>query len=266
MIVKEEESVMTLPADVTQSVSRRDFLKLGTLAFGGALLAASPLNAIAATPSNLKPKNPPAKPLPIIEVKSFDHLKGQIDGISWNQLSQHIGLYEGYVKKLNKAHKALNELSHSKQFDAIRDLQLKQSYSLNGAVLHDLYFSNMGGFGSSVGALTKELIIRDFGTMENYLADLKAVGAKMRGWALTGFNTLDGRLHNYGLDAHDVGTPLSVVPVLVMDVYEHAYMIDFGTKRAGYLDAFTNNINWHVVDERLKIALGQVSVQDCVTC
>jgi len=253
---------------INTPVSRRDFLKWGSLAFGGAVLALSPFNspmkAIASQPSNLQPKQPLPAELPLIKAKSFDHLKGAVDGLSWNQLSQHIGLYEGYVKNLNKVHDELNHAIHQQNFDLVRDIQLRQSYSLNGIVLHDLYFSNLGGFGTKMTPLAHELILRDFGTLENYLGDLKAVGSKMRGWALTAFNTLDGRLHNYGLDAHDVGSPLSVVPVLVLDVYEHAYMIDFGTSRAPYLEAFIRNIDWPVVEERLKVALGQINVQDCV--
>ncbi|MBX2861504.1 MAG: Fe-Mn family superoxide dismutase, partial [Vampirovibrio sp.] len=186
-----------------------------------------------------------------LTAKNFDHLNGAIEGLSWNQLKQHIGLYNKYVKKLNAAQQILSQNAKAGNFDQVRTLQLKQSYALNGAVLHDLYFSNMTGKSEKPGDMTAFYLNRDFDGRKNFEAEFKAIGKSMRGWTMAGFNFMDGKVHTYGLDAHDAGTPLGVYPLLVMDVYEHAYMIDFGTSRAPYIDVFTASIDWDLVEKRL---------------
>jgi Fe-Mn family superoxide dismutase len=258
-----EETINVNPSS-SSPLSRRDFLKMAGMASGGLALAATQLGGGIAQACNPKLATPAAisdsAPLPdvitTIPTKDFSSLKERVSGISWNQLSQHIGLYEGYVSKLNKANATLAEaqVKNTGELDT-RNLQHKRSYALNGALLHDWYFSNMGEDQPMMGALTQRLINRDFGSQTNYLADLGRVGKASRGWAITGLSLLDNRVYNYGLDAHDTGTPVWFHPLLVMDVYEHAYMIDFGTNKQLYMDAFTSAIRWDEVEKRAKQAL-----------
>ncbi len=238
------------------SVSRRDVLKMAGAAGGAlglsALLAASPVaplvEACGMAKDTILLPAPTTQP---ITPKDFTPLKDRVSGISWKQLSQHVGLYEGYVKKLNASNAALQA---GKATD-MRTLQHKHSYALNGALLHDWYFSNLGEDQPNMGTLMRRLVMRDFGSHEQYFADMTNVGKSMRGWVVTGLSLLDNRVYNYGLDAHDGGTPLWFHPLVVLDVYEHAYMIDFGTNKGDYLTVFGNAIRWDVVETRVKQAL-----------
>ncbi len=242
--------------DNALSVSRRDVLKMAGAAGGAlgmsALLAASPVaplvQACQTAPEVMPLPDPVTQP---ITPKDFTALKDRVSGISWQQLSQHVGLYEGYVKKLNASNAALQAGNATD----MRTLQQKHSYSLNGALLHDWYFSNLGEDQPTMGTLTRRLIMRDFGSQDKYLADVASVGKSMRGWVVTGLSLLDNKVYNYGLDTHDTGTPLWFHPLVVLDVYEHAYMIDFGTNKANYLDVFGKSIRWNVVETRVKQAL-----------
>jgi len=192
------------------------------------------------------------------EAKDFSFFFKSLDGISENQLKQHYTLYEGYVKKINEIQeklKSADKSSANATYSEIRELQVEQTYALNGVVLHELYFSNLIDKKTTPANVLKTIIERDFGSWDNYIADLKAVGKSMRGWVVTAYNYRDGRVHNYGLDTHNMFVPVFVRPLLVLDVYEHAYMIDYGVNRAGYLDAFLNNVNWPVVSQRFEAAL-----------
>jgi Fe-Mn family superoxide dismutase len=198
----------------------------------------------------------PYNPTEAIVAKTFPNL-ASVEGISQNQLNQHIELYNGYVKKINEIegqiHGMTPELDKmNATYSPYRELHVEQTYALNGVILHEYYFDNLGGSKAAPGEMLKRIITQEFGSWENYVNHLLAVGKSMRGWAITGYNMRDHRVHNYGLDLHNQWVPVNVIPLLVLDVYEHAYMIDFGTKRPAYLDAFMRNVNWQVVEDRLK--------------
>ncbi|HHD12004.1 MAG TPA: superoxide dismutase [Deltaproteobacteria bacterium] len=181
-------------------------------------------------------------------------LKG-LDGISDEQLSQHIDvLYAGYVKKLNEIREKLKavDLSSANQvYSELRALKVEESFAMNGVVLHELYFENLGGNGSLEGGALKELIAKDFGSFERWQEEFKACAMAARGWVVLGMCMNEERLVNWCLDTHSMGLPAGLKPVLVIDVYEHAYMIDYGVKRPPYIDAFMRNINWQVCEGRL---------------
>ena len=190
----------------------------------------------------------------------FTQRLSQVEGISQGQLQAHLSLYKGYIKKANSIHAKLNSLSPedwaktNPTYHPFRELHVEQSYAENGAVLHEGYFGNLGGRKAEASQTLKNEIARSFGSWKRYVSNLEAVAKSMRGWAVTGYSLRDGKLHTYGLDTHNVYAPVGVVPILVLDVYEHAYMIDFGTKRAAYIEAFLANIDWSVVEERLNTA------------
>lgn len=175
------------------------------------------------------------------------------------QCEQHYGLYKGYVAKLNEIQKKLITAQRSPgiTYSEYRALKIAQTFALNGVLLHELYFENIvtTGDDNEVGARFKELMIASFGSQEAYLRDLRDAAACARGWAVTGYNMFDGTITNYVLDAHNETVPVMVIPLVVVDVYEHAYMIDFGTARAHYLDGLLASLNWQVIEERTTKAL-----------
>lgn len=189
-------------------------------------------------------------------------LKG-LDGISDNQISQHMDiLYAGYVKKLNEIEERLKDVDITKAnqvFSDFRALKAEESFALNGVVLHELYFENLGGKSGLPTGLLQDLMARDFGSFEDWADNFKACGMAARGWVILGMSAYDGKLHNYCLDSHNFNFPAMCSPLLVMDVYEHAYAIDYGVKRPPYIDAFMKNIGWEAAANRIeKIDLEQI--------
>ncbi len=178
-----------------------------------------------------------------------------LKGISDEQVSQHIEiLYKGYVKKLNEIRERLEsvDLSGANQvYSELRALKVEESFAMNGVVLHELYFENLGGNGTLEGGVLKEFIARDFGSFERWQEEFKACALASRGWVVLGMCLNEERLVNWCLDTHSAGLPAGLRPVLVIDVYEHAYMIDYGVKRPPYIEAFMQNINWQVCESRL---------------
>ncbi len=195
-------------------------------------------------------------------VKNFD--LRELDGISENQISQHRDiLYAGYVKKINEIEEKLETADRSKAnqtYSEFRGLKADETFALNGVLFHELYFENLGGKGGIPDGKVLELIERDFGSFDRWEEDFKACGLAGRGWVLLTFSLYDGRLHNYTLDTHNYNVPALQIPLLVMDVYEHAYAIDYGVKRPPYIDAFLRNIRWDVVNNRLEKAMKIVDI------
>lgn len=197
------------------------------------------------------------------QVKKFDLT---LEGISDKQISQHRDiLYAGYVNKLNEIEERLKtaDLTKANQaFSDFRALKVEETFAMNGVVLHELYFENLGVKSAKPAGKLSDLLAREFGSFDRWIENLKACGMAARGWVILGLSTYDGKLHNYCLDAHNDRVPVNVVPILVLDVYEHAYVIDFGVKRAPYLDAFVKNINWDAAAKRLdRVNLDQIALE-----
>jgi len=187
-----------------------------------------------------------------------------LDGISDNQIAQHRDtLYAGYVNKLNEIEERLRTVDVSKAnqvYSDFRGLKADETFALNGVVLHELYFENLVGKGSKPKGKLADLISKEFGSLEKWTENFKACGMAARGWVILGLCTYDGKLHNYCLDTHNFNFPANTIPILVMDVYEHAYVIDYGVKRPPYIDAFIKNIDWAVAERRLdRIDLSEVA-------
>jgi Fe-Mn family superoxide dismutase len=190
------------------------------------------------------------------QTMSYDTLIYNTKGLSINQLKQHYDLYAGYVKKRNQIERNLQTVNRenaaSTTYSPYRALKVAETFAVNGSLLHQLYFENMHANGSQPGVLTMKLIDCSFGSFDNFKKDFFDAGGVARGWVILAYGLDDGRLHNYVLEAHNQNVPVLAIPLLVLDVYEHAYMIDFGIKRANYLDVFWNNIDWNVVEERIE--------------
>jgi Fe-Mn family superoxide dismutase len=186
--------------------------------------------------------------------KDFSFLLG-MPGFSDTLLKNHFTLYQGYVTNTNKVMEELNTLlKEGKQgTPAFAELKRRFGWEFNGMRLHELYFGNLGGSGDPAKApnLLKR-VAAQFGSVELCTQDFQAT-ATMRGigWVILYEDLESGVLFNQWINEHDVGHPAGANPILVLDVFEHAFMTDYGLKRADYIAAFFKNVKWEVAEERL---------------
>lgn len=183
----------------------------------------------------------------------FSHLLGTLKGISDEQLTAHFGLYAGYVKKLNEIEEKLKTVDRALSnysYGDFSELKRREAVAFNGTYLHQMYFENLSGEATQPSAELKAAIESAFGSMEAWETDMKASAASTPGWVLLTWNTVDQSLHNTIMYEHHIGLPVHHVPVMALDCWEHAFMIDFGTKKGDYLSAFVDNLNWSAVNER----------------
>ena len=187
--------------------------------------------------------------------KDFSNLVG-MEGFSETLLKNHFTLYQGYVTNTNKLMDSLAAMLKEGKVGTpeYSELKRRMGFEFNGMRLHEYYFGNLGGKGvlDKSGKLGRKLA-EDFGSYEDWERDFKGTGT-MRGigWAILYQDNLTGKLFNQWINEHETGHPAGCVPILVMDVFEHAFMTDYGLKRADYIEAFFKNINWNVVESRLK--------------
>jgi Fe-Mn family superoxide dismutase len=175
----------------------------------------------------------------------------ELDRISRETIEAHFKLYQGYVAKRNEilAKLADVDLSTANQtYSELRALKVELTFAVGGIKNHELYFDHLGGTGGDPKGGFGDLVVRDFGSVEAWKADLKATGLAGRGWAWTAYDWDERRLFNYIGDAQNTFPVWNATPLVALDVYEHAYFIDFGTDRAGYIDAFLDNLDYGVVN------------------
>jgi len=182
-------------------------------------------------------------------------------GISDKTLEMHFKLYEGYVKETNGLTEKLAEFLKDDQVDqeempAYSELTRRLGFEYNGMVLHEYYFDNLTKQGMSEpskDSTFSQAVTASFGSYKTWKADFVGIG-KMRGvgWAICYQNPSNGRLSNHWVTLHEVGTVAGFVPILVMDVWEHAFLLDYKpAERTKYIEAFFANINWTVIEGRL---------------
>ncbi len=187
--------------------------------------------------------------------KDYAKLIG-MEGFSETILKNHFTLYQGYVTNTNKVLDTLNQLVKDGKTATPEFAELKRrlGWEFNGMRLHEYYFENLGGAGGidKNGKLAGKLV-ESFGSVEAWEKDFRAAAA-MRGvgWVALYQDTTSNRLINFWINEHDVSHPAGCTLLLILDVFEHAFMIDYGLKRADYIEAFFKNINWTVVESRLK--------------
>lgn len=175
----------------------------------------------------------------------------EMDGISRASVEAHYKLYQGYVNKRNEILKRLADvdLSAANQiYSDVRGLKVDLSFAIGGVKNHEVYFAHLGGGGGSPGGSIQSLIERDFGSVQDWAIDLKATGMAGRGWAWTVYDWDEERLFNFIGDAQNTFPVWNAAPLVALDVYEHAYFLDYGTDRAAYIDAFFNNLDWSVIN------------------
>jgi len=184
------------------------------------------------------------------QAKDYSHLIG-IAGFSETLLKNHFTLYQGYVNNTNKLHELLNSKAKDATNPEYAELKRRFGFEFNGMRLHEYYFENLIGPTNKPKAVVKKLADA-FGSYEAWEQDFKATGA-MRGigWVILYQDNITGWFFNQWINEHEVGHLAGSKPILVMDAFEHAFMPDYGLKRADYIAAFFKNINWEIVEKRL---------------
>lgn len=190
------------------------------------------------------------------DVKNYDHLLGKIKGLDDSLLTMHFKLYQGYVNNTNAILQKLNELTQNGQNRTPEFAALKRilGWEFDGMLLHELYFENLGGTTLlDPQSRLAAKINQDFGSYDNWKADFIATGL-MRGigWVVAYIDPKNGRLINEWINEHDLGHLAGGTPILIMDVFEHAYITQFGLDRNKYIEVFFDNINWDATAKRLK--------------
>jgi Fe-Mn family superoxide dismutase len=184
-----------------------------------------------------------------------------LNGISDTTLELHFGLYKGYVEQTNKLTEQLEQMADSGKATgtnpAYTEITRHLSFEYNGMILHEYYFGNLKSQASAQPSGDLKRALDDgFGSTEKFFADFKAIGG-MRGvgWAILFQDPATGKLSNHWITLHEHGNPAGFKPLLVMDVWEHAYLLDYKpADKAKYMDAFIANIDWDAVDARFKAA------------
>lgn len=188
------------------------------------------------------------------ETKDYSSLLG-MEGFSESLLNNHFTLYQGYVANTNKVLGLLGEMLKADKTTTPEYAELKRrlGWEFNGMRLHEYYFDNLGGNGRlDTGSKISREFVKDFGSYEDWEKDFKATGT-MRGigWTVLYRDTLTRQMFNMWINEHDVGHPAGCRPILVLDVFEHAFMLDYGLKRVDYINAFFKNIDWNEAEKRL---------------
>lgn len=187
------------------------------------------------------------KPLPF---------SGGLDGISEKTLTvHHDKLYAGYVAKKKEIQEKLELLSHggdvssaNQSYSELRGLKDGETFAVNGVYLHEWYFDVLGGDGKPTGALV-DALTQQYGSLENFTAYFSACGMAARGWVVLCWDTHEQALRVYTADSHNQGGIWGCMPVLVLDVYEHAYFIDCGSDRKAYIAEWWKHLDWNKASE-----------------
>jgi len=184
-----------------------------------------------------------------------------LNGISDATIEMHLKLYEGYVKETNNLTEQIERLMADgtvdpDEFPAYSELTRRLGFEYNGMVLHEYYFGNLtprAAKGSVETSSFVKAVTARFGSYDKWKTDFVGIG-KMRGvgWAICYRDPLSGRLSNHWVTLHEGGNIAGFAPILVMDVWEHAFLLDYApAERGKYIDAFFSNINWDTVERRM---------------
>lgn len=237
-------------------LDRRAFLALGA-AGAGAIVTAGALD-LPASAAMRAAQDAPARGSASAELKAMplpDKLmQTAAAGISSKTHQEHYELYKGYVGKVNEIRTRLAALGipdptkANQTFSELRELKVEYTFALGGVKNHELYFGHLGGKGGAPEGAVGDAIKTAFGSYDNWKADMKATGLAARGWVWLAIDHGDGSLFNYLGDAQNAFPIWNATPIVALDVYEHAYFLDFGRNRARYIDAFFQVIDWDAVN------------------
>jgi Fe-Mn family superoxide dismutase len=190
------------------------------------------------------------------EPKNYEHLIGKVKGLSEAQLRNHFTLYQGYVKKLNEIEQKLGTVDKSApnySFNDYSELKRREPVAYNGTFLHEFYFDNLGAPGTQPSDLFKKAVEGAFGSWDGYIADVKAAAASAHGWVLTCYGYCDEKVRNVLVQSeHHVGLMADTQILVAVDCWEHAYFMDYGTKKPDYVASVLASLNWDVASNRIK--------------
>ena len=175
----------------------------------------------------------------------------ELEGISRASVEAHHKLYVGYVNKRNEILEKLESVdrtSANQVYSDLRALKVDLTFAIGGIKNHELYIAHHGGAGGEPTGAFAALVQRHFGSVDAWRTDLHATGMAARGWAWTAYDWDEGRLFNYVGDAQNTFPVWNATPLVALDVYEHAYFLDYQTDRAAYIGAFFDNLDWDVVN------------------
>jgi superoxide dismutase, Fe-Mn family len=187
----------------------------------------------------------------------------ELDGISRQTMEDHFKLFEGYAKKSNECRKLLNEFDYgeiegNQVFSQLRAVSVDYTFALLGFKNHELYFQHLGGDGGEPMGRFAELVDDEFhGGIEEWKKSVRKAARAARGWVMVGYDMDDGSIFNYIMDTQNLWAVYNMIPVLALDVYEHAYVRDFGATpdgRGEYVEAFFRNLDWDHVNRQLERA------------
>jgi Fe-Mn family superoxide dismutase len=166
--------------------------------------------------------------------------------VSKAQYDAHMKLYNNYVVTLNASDQATPPADY-------RGWKKAQIYALDGVILHELYFQNMGAGGQSAGRAFTALVTQAFGSFDAWRKDFVSCANAARGWCMTVYDQRTRMVRNALLDTHDEGNITAACPILVLDMYEHAYFLDYTTDKGAYIAKFLDEVNWLAVEERARL-------------
>ena len=176
------------------------------------------------------------------------------DFLSQKQFDEHIKLYKGYVGKVNEITDDLAAFNDrggaNATYSRYRGLKKGETYALNGMILHELYFPLLGNKKMQPGPKTKEMLETYFDGYDNGRTDFIACGTAARGWAVLLYEQRTESFRNILMDTHDEGYIAGGFPLIIMDMYEHAYFIDYGTDKGKYINNFIESLRWDIVEKK----------------
>jgi Fe-Mn family superoxide dismutase len=236
-------------------LSRREFLGRSLLAAGGTALASLGVDGLV-RPALAAAVAPGKHELPALPY-AYDGLKGLSQQlVTWH----HDRHFAGYVKGRNAVETALAAMNPAAADFDLKEytgLKKQETFHACGQILHEVYFSGLGGNGQPTGQSVATALTRDFGSVERWAADLKAAAnAAGIGWGVTCWDPSCARLVNFAVESHQLGAVWGAVPIITLDAWEHAYYHDYGPDKGKYFDVFFTNLHWDRLDARFKAAGG----------
>lgn len=191
-----------------------------------------------------------------ITAKTFPYQTGVV---TRKQYDDHQTLYTGYVTKTNEITQALasnpNLATANATYSPYRALKRGQTYALDGVILHELYFENLGSETTPIGKKTQLIMDKYFGGTEKWKADFIATATSARGWCVLAYEQRTRSCCNYLFDSHHDGQVTLAYPLVVLDMYEHAYFLDYGTDKTAYINRFIAQIPWDAVEKRVAVIM-----------
>jgi Fe-Mn family superoxide dismutase len=192
----------------------------------------------------------------VVDTKNFE--TNGTESISQASFDDHEGLYKNYVDTLNKISREIDSIDYDKNGSnnsLVRSLKIDEVYNLNGAYLHVLYFNNCYSATSKIftDSVSHMRLERDFGEFDKWQNDFIACGLSAReGWVVTGYSFFLKRYINVIIDSHNINVPVGFMPIIVVDMWTHTYGRDFGTNKKSYLETQMKELNWDVIEKRIK--------------